>query len=1376
MRIRRPKLAVIAAILVLPAASALGQARDEKQGMPVGVPIKMEKMDVSPALRNIQPIPPQRALNAPENPKVKVIKSPVEGFLAGADQAVQSSPGTREMPATTVNFEGVGNVNGVLPPDTQGDIGPNHYVQWVNLSFAIYNRAGTVVFGPAAGNTIWSGFGGACQSENAGDPITLYDPLSQRWVMSQFTSGSAPYKLCVAVSTTNDPTGTWNRYAFDWPANKFPDYPKWGVWPNSYFVTVNQFVGNSWGGAGVAAFEKDKMVLGQPARAVYYDLLSANSNFGGMLPADLDGASPPPAAAPGVFVEVDDSSYLPPNDAIRIWYFTVDWSVSPTPTSSFGLSGQPNETLTVSNFNLMPCTIAQTRTCIDQPTATTTQKLDAIGDRAMYRAAYRNFSGDQRLVFNHTVDAGSGRAGVRWYELQKTGATWAVRQQGTYAPADTLHRWMGSISQDGQGNIALGYSTSGAGAGQFPSIAITGKLGADPADGSMTQAESVIMAGTGAQTHSAARWGDYSMMGIDPADDCTFWYTTEYVQTTGSAPWQTRVAAFKYPGCAASTGTITGTVKNAATNAAIVGASVTIPGGFSTFTDGTGTYSIVVPSSATYNVTATAAGYSSATLSSGNVGAGATVTVNFLLNGVAVIGSTTFTQTAESCIPANSTPDPGETVTYSLCLANTGNANTANLVVNLQAGGGVVAGSSQNYGVVTAAGPAVCRDFTFQVSPGVLCTAAVTATFTLADGATTFPNVVRTLTTGAQAVTGAESFDTVTAPALPPGWTTTASGPGAAGWVTSTNAGGFTSNTSPNFAFIDDPAGVSDKSIYSPVINLPAGSNTLSFYHRYAFETPAYDGGVLEIAIGSANVLSNTYQDIVAAGGVFTLNGYSGTISSSFGNPLGGRQAFIGTTSGLYRNTTLTMPPAAGGQPIKLRWRMGSDSTTASTGWAIDTITLPGLPAGPITCACAVPILGATTFTQQTGESCTAPSNGVPDPGETVTYSLCIQNTGGAGTTNLVATLQAGGGVVAGSSQNYGAVAAAATVCRDFTFQVSNALTCGQQVTATFTLADGAATYPNIVRTLNTGVTSQSGPTAFANTTPITIPGAVAGGIQSANPFPSSIVVSGLTGMVSKVTVSLNGYAHAWSADVDMLLVGPAGQKVIIMSDAGPSGNQASVSFTLDDAAASAIPSGSITNGASYKPTNSGAGDTFNTAPPGPYGAALSDFIGTNPNGTWSLYIVDDFGSLDNGSLATGWAINITTSVTTCCVTVTNQAPTVTPTPGGITVPRGATTNLQIATVTDTDTAPPTLVFSVPSATAGLLLSNFVLSPTVANTWAVTADVFASCTALPTGETATLQAYDGTNTVQATLNVNTTANAAGATLTGGATLCAGEST
>ena len=458
----------------------------------------------------------------------------------GPDPALQGFSGPAAGPAPKQSFDGVGNVDAVLPPDTNGAVGKNHYVQWVNLSFSIYDKSGTKLTGPTKGSTLWSGFGGPCETSNDGDPIVLYDHLADRWFFSQFAlpGGSDGYYQCIAVSTSGDPTGSYARYAFKWSDTKLNDYPKFGVWPDGYYMAVNQFTctffGCSWAGQGVAVLERDKMIAGDPdARMIAKDLYSADPNLGGMLPSSLDGPAPP-AGTPNYFVQFDDNSWGYSGDQLEIWAFSVNWSSGTGTFSSVGMLPTAAFDSNLCGYNL----------CV--PQKGTKRKLDPISDRLMYRLQYRNFDTHQAMVVNHSVDVnGSDRAGIRWYELRDDGSGWVIYQQGTYSP-DVNNRWMGSMAMDKDGNIALGYSVSGI--NLYPAIRYTGRSPGD-SPGTMTLAETSIIEGGGSQTHSAGRWGDYSAMAVDPVDDCTFWYTTEYYSATSSAGWKTRIASFKFPSC-----------------------------------------------------------------------------------------------------------------------------------------------------------------------------------------------------------------------------------------------------------------------------------------------------------------------------------------------------------------------------------------------------------------------------------------------------------------------------------------------------------------------------------------------------------------------------------------------------------------------------------------------------------------------------------------------------------------------------------------------------------------------------------------------------------------------------------------------------------
>ncbi|MBN2006873.1 MAG: carboxypeptidase regulatory-like domain-containing protein [Anaerolineae bacterium] len=589
--------------------------------------------DVSPPLREMMAPAPKATEDDVLQTSLRLPRPLVSVEPLSEDPLRQSVNAMMAMPAPLYSFNGVGNVNGVHPPDTQGDIGYDpatgvkYYVQWVNLSFAIWDVTGatpTLLYGPVSGNSIWQGFGGPCQTTNNGDPITLFDPLANRWLMSQF-SINGPYYQCIAISQTADPTGAWYRYAFQVSATKMNDYPHFGVWPDGYYMTVNQFTGgSSWGGAGVFVFDRAKMLTGDPTATFQsFDLYSVNFNYGGMLPADMDGTTPPPAGAPNYFVEVDVS---PPE--IKFWRFHVDWA-NPANTT-FGINGNPNATIPVAAWaELCP----STRACIPQPG--TSYRLDGLGDRLMYRAAYRNFDSHEVLLLNHSVNAGSGVAGVRWYELRNLATTPTMYQQSTYAP-DSDNRWMGSIAMDAMGNVALGYSVSSSSV--YPSVRYTGRLANDPL-GQMSQGEATLVAGSGVQESQYSRWGDYSMMSVDPEDDCTFWFTQEYMQTTGYNTWSTRIGAFRFPNCTqAAPGMLRGTVTNASTGAALSGVSVAAQIGNAapqtTVSAVNGAYGLSLPEN-TYTVTAGIYGYNRFVQTNVAVIANTTATLNIALTPLA---------------------------------------------------------------------------------------------------------------------------------------------------------------------------------------------------------------------------------------------------------------------------------------------------------------------------------------------------------------------------------------------------------------------------------------------------------------------------------------------------------------------------------------------------------------------------------------------------------------------------------------------------------------------------------------------------------------------------------------------------------------------
>jgi hypothetical protein len=491
--------------------------------------------DTSPPLRTLPPKPAHGRKEENEHP------IPVPAGSAEADPVVQTEAPAAQAPTLGANFEGIG-VQNSAPPDTNGAAGPSAYVQIVNQSFQVFSKTGSSLYGPVPTNTLWTGFGGGCEANDDGDGTVVYDPLANRFIIQQFSVSTTPYLECIAVSTSGDPTGTWNRYSFGGFGTNFPDYPKLGVWPDAYYVTYNLFGnnGNVWSGPEVCAYDRAKMLTG--AAATQQCKPVNNLNVGGLLPATVDSSTAPPAGSQNYILAFDTG-------VLDLWKFHVDWS---TPANSM-LTGPTS--IPVAAFS----PACNGGTCV--PQKSTKVKLDSLGDRLMNRLVYRNFGDHESLVVSHSVTAGSV-VGMRWYELRVSGGSLNVYQQGTYAPADSKYRWMGSTAMDGNGDIALGFSVSNN--STYPGISYTGRLAGDPL-GTMTQGETVLRAGTGSQTQNLHRWGDYSSMSIDPADDCTFWYTNEYLASNGSFNWHTRIGSFKLPGCGSSGG---GPPMSVSTNAA----------------------------------------------------------------------------------------------------------------------------------------------------------------------------------------------------------------------------------------------------------------------------------------------------------------------------------------------------------------------------------------------------------------------------------------------------------------------------------------------------------------------------------------------------------------------------------------------------------------------------------------------------------------------------------------------------------------------------------------------------------------------------------------------------------------------------------------
>ena len=449
-----------------------------------------------------------------------------------------------DIPAPSLNFDGIpfpGVTCNCAPPDTNGAVGLSQYVQIVNKGYQVFNKTtGASVLGPTAITAVWTGFGGVCENNGSGDPVLLYDHLANRWLISQFAGASIPTDECIAISTTSDATGTYNRYAFHLGSNFF-DYPHFGVWPDGYYMSMNVFnsSGTAFLGPQAFAFDRTKMLAGLPLTTFVTPGITGGSSEDSFLPSDLDGSITPPVGTANPFV-----SY-PGSGAYKVRLFHADFG---TPVNTtFNLIGSP----AAAGFTEI-CPL--TRGCVPQLGGTSsTDKLDAIGDRLMFRLAYRKFAdGHEAVVGNYTVSSG-GVAGVRWFELRAVTTAPAVFQQSTYQP-DTTWRWMGSAAMDQNGDLAIGFSASSATI--RPQIRYAGRLVTDPIN-ALSQGEAHLFDGTGSQTATSNRWGDYSSLTVDPVDDCTFWYTQEYYSTTGQFNWRTRIGSFKFTQCSSVTPTPT---------------------------------------------------------------------------------------------------------------------------------------------------------------------------------------------------------------------------------------------------------------------------------------------------------------------------------------------------------------------------------------------------------------------------------------------------------------------------------------------------------------------------------------------------------------------------------------------------------------------------------------------------------------------------------------------------------------------------------------------------------------------------------------------------------------------------------------------------
>jgi hypothetical protein len=501
---------------------------------------------VSPPLRELAKLP--RAPHYGLHEALPVRRIAKRNFGVAVDPVEQNTAKPSTNYSIGLNLLGVGNgfpgyTVPDAPPDTNLAVGDTQILQWVNVSFAVFNKFnGAIQAGPIEGNLLFSALGGPCANNNDGDIIAQWDNSAHQWLLAQNVFSGPPYYACVAISTSADALGTYYLYQFSL-GNGFPDYPKWGRWNNNWAQTMNNFGpgGSGFVGAEVCVYNRTAILDGQSGPPAIQVCHQYSSNDDSLLPADIDSSNSPPAAEGQFFI---GSVASVDNSHLSLYSVIINWL---HPSLAVFTGNNNSQRVAVPTYT-GPCSGSFGGDCVPQKGVT--DELDSLGDRLMYRFAYDNdpVGGNQHWYVNHSVEATSGQIGLRWYEFQAPQIAiqplaLTLFQSGTYAP-DSNYRWMGSIAADINNDILAGYSVSSSSV--YPSINVAGRLKGD-ALGTL-ESEVSVVAGTGSQTDTRDRWGDYSAMRIDP-DGCTFWYTTEYYMLTASFDWSTQIASARFANC-----------------------------------------------------------------------------------------------------------------------------------------------------------------------------------------------------------------------------------------------------------------------------------------------------------------------------------------------------------------------------------------------------------------------------------------------------------------------------------------------------------------------------------------------------------------------------------------------------------------------------------------------------------------------------------------------------------------------------------------------------------------------------------------------------------------------------------------------------------
>lgn len=890
--------------------------------------------------------------------------------LVGAAAAgAQRNGGLGSAPPLIISADGIGQSDapgGGLPPDTNGDVGPNFYIQYINTDWVIMDKATGNFVGPGVleGNTFWAGFGGPCETSNSGDPIVLYDKLAGRWIFSQFT-GTATNRQCYAVTTTGDPNGPYNRYEFDFSPD-FNDYPHLSVWTDAsgassgYYLTTHDFTdvggpNQAFLQASFSVVDRDAMLAGDPAEMVRFTNtgFAGTSSFGA-LSAHLESTELPPAGmcAPFAHNRADLDSYL-------IWELCVDWD----DTSLSTLTG-PTVLAANAVFDNAVDNVPQ------PPPAPAGSELDNFAGNTMYRLSARAYppaSGlPVELVLNHESNAGGGVGGVRWVDIAlPTGddlfvggfetseplpnGQASILDQGLYSP-DSDFRWMAGISIDQSRNIGVGYTVSSA--TTFPSVRYTGRTAGEPPG--MLLDEQSCVAGSGVQTFvdatgRAGRWGDYSSMSIDPSDQCTFWLSVEYITNTDVADWENRVCSFRFPNCGTPSFFVSSSFNrqiNSCTLNDAPQANINVQS--LGFTD-------PVMLSASGLPAGVSVAFDSTTINSFPGSSGFTINGldsqadgGFSFNIDAVSGA--LTRSLDFDITTSSTVAAAPVLT--------GPADAAETSVRPTFTWNAVAGAS-NYLVEIATDAA----FTNIILSDETAETSFVAPQAFASGVTLFWRVRGINNCGPGAASSA-SFTTIPPGVCPtgttpnvvfqddlesgaPGWTTPSSGVGPELWALST-----VRQNSGMFSFLAvDPASSSDQLLVSPPITIPSAAQaplTLSYWNFQNMEANAgfgpdacFDGGLLEVSTDGGN------NFIQIEDALLLTDPYNGNVTIQPGvNAISGQLAWcaddIVPASGVQEVVSIVDISALAGQTVQFRYRFASDGAAGDEGWYIDDVVVQG--------------------------------------------------------------------------------------------------------------------------------------------------------------------------------------------------------------------------------------------------------------------------------------------------------------------------------------------------------------------------------------------------------------------------------------------------